>query len=50
MLYEALLVMKYAPKVTLSYIGLALLNGLSINNLILGATIFFDILDYIPLN
>jgi|WetSurMetagenome_2_1015567.scaffolds.fasta_scaffold908274_1 hypothetical protein len=47
MLFEALEVLKWAPKVTLVYVGTAMLNGLAISNIFLGVTIFLDILDYI---
>lgn len=50
MLYEMFLIMKWMPKVTLFYVLFSLINGLGINYIILVLTIFFDMLDYIPMD
>jgi hypothetical protein len=50
MLYQALVALQWAPKVTLAYLGMTLLYGISINNIILGVTIFLDLFDFVPLD
>jgi hypothetical protein len=50
MLYEALVLLQYAPKVTMAYVGFAFLYGIAINNWILGLTLFLDIFDFVPLD
>jgi hypothetical protein len=48
MLYELIFLVKWLPKVTLSYIFFSLLNGMAISNLIIALTAAFDLIDYIP--
>jgi hypothetical protein len=50
MLYEAMMVLKWLPKVTLSYAAFSLLNGMAISNIIVGVTLVFDLIDYIPMD
>lgn len=50
MLYEFVALTQYAPKITLFYAAFAFLNGMATNNYILGLTLFFDVLDYIPID
>ena len=50
MLYEMLVLFQYLPKITLFYAAFSFLNGMSISNLILGTTLFFDVLDYVPID
>lgn len=48
MLYELVFLIKYLPKVTLSYVVFSLINGMTLNNLAIAATAVFDLIDYIP--
>ena len=50
MLYELLLVLKWMPKVTLAYAAFSFVNGMATNNFTLGLTLFFDLLDYLPMD
>ncbi len=49
MFYEALMVVKYLPKVTLSYVVITLLYGAAISNIALTITVALDLLDYLPI-
>ena len=50
MLYELLMILKWLPKVTLAYAAFSFLNGMSISTLIVGITLAFDLIDYLPMD
>lgn len=39
-----------APKVTIMYWGVCMIYGVATNNILFGATIFLDLLDYFPVD
>jgi len=50
MLYELLMILKWLPKVTLAYAAFSFLNGMTISTLIVGITLVFDLIDYLPMD
>ena len=50
MLYELMMLLKWLPKVTLSYAAFSFLNGMAISTVIVGVTLFLDLVDYIPMD
>jgi hypothetical protein len=50
MLIETIFLVKCMPKISIFYVLFSLLNGMAISNIVLGFTIFFDLLDWIPTN
>jgi hypothetical protein len=49
-LFKVLFVLQYLPKITLFYVLFSLLNGMSLNNIVLAITLIFDVLDWIPVD
>jgi len=50
MLYELVVLLKWLPKVTLAYAAFSFLNGMAISNIVIGVTLAFDLIDYIPMD
>jgi len=46
LIYDLFVLIKWLPKVTLSYIIFSLIYGIAINNLVIPVTLLFDLIDY----
>jgi len=50
MLFEALKLLKWMPKISMFYVVFSLLNGMGISYMVLGVVGFCDLIDYIPMD
>jgi hypothetical protein len=42
-------ILKWSPKITLFYVVFSLFAGLVLSNLVMGVTLFLDVVDYLPM-
>ena len=49
MFLEALLILKWLPKITIFYVLFSMIMGLEINNIVVVITLLLDLVDYIPI-